>query len=130
MMKGTLGSEEMSGAKIERFERLFRAHGRAVLAYARRRNPADDAQDVLADTFLTAWRRLDDVPEDALPWLLSVSRNLISNHRRSEGRRAALVQKLRITLGQRARLDRSATEPASLREAVLSAIASLPERQR
>ena len=36
--------------------------------YLRRRAHADDAADALADTLLVVWRRLDDVPDDPLPW--------------------------------------------------------------
>ena len=32
---------------------------------------------MVAETFLVAWRRLDDVPEDdPVPWLLAVARNV------------------------------------------------------
>ncbi|HEY5016323.1 MAG TPA: sigma factor, partial [Streptosporangiaceae bacterium] len=46
-----------------RFEALYAAYHGPVLGYVLRRtaNP-DDAADVIAETFLTAWRRLEDVP--------------------------------------------------------------------
>jgi hypothetical protein len=53
-----------------RLERLFSAHGAAVRAYARRRVDPASADDAVSDVFVIAWRRLDDVPDDALPWLL------------------------------------------------------------
>jgi RNA polymerase sigma-70 factor, ECF subfamily len=53
----------------EKFEGLFRENYAAVRAYALRRASPELAQDVVAETFLVAWRRLDDVPGDALPWL-------------------------------------------------------------
>ncbi|MDP9341420.1 MAG: RNA polymerase sigma factor [Actinomycetota bacterium] len=68
-----------------------------MYAYARRRWGADDAPEIVADTFLVAWRRLDDVPADALPWLLGVARHVIANHRRSAGRRAALQSRLEFS---------------------------------
>jgi RNA polymerase sigma factor (sigma-70 family) len=77
-----------------RFEELYRAHARAVLAYALRRTPRSAAQDVAAETFLVAWRRLDDVPHDALPWLLGVARRTLANERRGTARRNALVERL------------------------------------
>jgi len=53
------------------------------------------ADDVVAETFLVAWRRLDDVPtDDPLPWLLGVARNVARNERRSTRRRDALVLRL------------------------------------
>ncbi len=65
-----------------------------MYAYARRRCGADDAPEIVAEAFLVAWRRLDDVPADSLPWLFAVARNVIANHRRSAGRRAALQTRL------------------------------------
>jgi DNA-directed RNA polymerase specialized sigma24 family protein len=44
----------------ERLEDLFRRHEPAVVAYVRRRAPADVVDDIVAETFLVAWRRLDD----------------------------------------------------------------------
>jgi RNA polymerase sigma factor (sigma-70 family) len=83
-----------------RFERLYAEHGRAVLAYAvRRASDAQDAADVVADTFLVAWRRLDDVPgEAARLWLYGVARNVLANQQRSERRRQRLGERLRREL--------------------------------
>ena len=53
---------------------MFRANYPLVRAYALRRAAPDAAQDVVADTFLVAWRRLEEVPDDALPWLSRDSR--------------------------------------------------------
>jgi RNA polymerase sigma factor (sigma-70 family) len=83
----------MPPTRAERFEALFRAHYPAVRAYALRRAPDDVAQDVAAEAFLVAWRRLDDVPADALPWLYGVTRRVLANERRSAGRRAALAER-------------------------------------
>jgi RNA polymerase sigma-70 factor, ECF subfamily len=84
----------MAGARDERFEVLFRENYPAVRAYALRRASRDAAQDVVADTFLVAWRRLDDVPADALPWLYGVARRVLANQRRSADRSAALEERL------------------------------------
>jgi RNA polymerase sigma-70 factor, ECF subfamily len=72
-----------------RFEAVFRQHHPQVLAYARRRAP-QDAADVVSEVFLTAWRRLDDLPADALPWLLGVARRIIANARRAAARRPSV----------------------------------------
>jgi RNA polymerase sigma-70 factor, ECF subfamily len=71
-----------------KFEQIYREHRRRVLRYLLRRvdSPAL-AEDLTADTFLVAWRRLDDVPEEPLPWLLGTARRLLANHRRSVQRR-------------------------------------------
>jgi RNA polymerase sigma-70 factor (ECF subfamily) len=84
-------------ARRERFEQVFAAHRDAVLGYLRRRTDSGhDAADLVADTFLVAWRRLDDVPQgpEARPWLYGVARRVLANHRRGEGRRHALATKL------------------------------------
>jgi RNA polymerase sigma-70 factor, ECF subfamily len=57
-----------------------------VRAYALRRASPDAAQDVVADTFLVVWRRLEDVPADALPWLYGIARRVLANQRRSADR--------------------------------------------
>ena len=54
------GSQE--GPRARQFSELFAANYGLVLAYARRRVGADLAQDVVADTFLAAWRNMDDLP--------------------------------------------------------------------
>jgi RNA polymerase sigma factor (sigma-70 family) len=81
-----------------RFQALYDAHYGAVVAYARRRAVGHvDAQDVVADTFAIAWRRLPEVPEGdaALPWLYGVARRVLANQRRGNQRRADLSARLR-----------------------------------
>jgi RNA polymerase sigma factor (sigma-70 family) len=78
----------------QRFEVLFREHYGAVRGYALRRGATDAAQDVVAETFLVAWRRLDEVPDDALPWLYGVARRVLANQRRSASRGEALDRRL------------------------------------
>lgn len=91
-----MGRENMADAPAEvRFRRLFAEHYPAVLSYARRRVPVDAAEDVAAETFTVAWRRLDRVPEDAVrPWLYGVARNVAANVQRGERRRTRLTAKL------------------------------------
>jgi RNA polymerase sigma factor (sigma-70 family) len=68
------------------------------MAYALRRAHPDDAEDVVAETFLVAWRRFDSIPSEPLPWLLGVARKVMSTKRRSITRRAALEVRLRDSL--------------------------------
>jgi RNA polymerase sigma factor (sigma-70 family) len=84
-----------------RFEELYAAHRVPVLGYAlRRTDNTDDAADVLAETFLIAWRRLDEVPagDQARLWLYGTARRILANHRRGERRRLALADRLRAEL--------------------------------
>jgi RNA polymerase sigma-70 factor, ECF subfamily len=78
----------------KRFEQVFDEHFRAVSAYAHRRAAKAEAEDAVAETFLVAWRRLDEVPSDAKPWLLGVARRVLANQRRAAGRRLALAQRV------------------------------------
>jgi RNA polymerase sigma-70 factor (ECF subfamily) len=74
----------------ERFERIFRTNHLTVHAFARRRVAAEAVDDIVSETFTVAWRRLDDIPEDPLPWLLGVARNVVGTARRGEARRLRL----------------------------------------
>ncbi|WP_329230475.1 sigma-70 family RNA polymerase sigma factor [Streptomyces sp. NBC_01460] len=79
----------------QRFTDLYRQHYSALDAYVRRRIHADQVSDVLAEVFLVAWRRLDELPEPtALPWLYGVARHTLSNAYRSEERRFRIFEAL------------------------------------
>ncbi|HEX6868080.1 MAG TPA: sigma-70 family RNA polymerase sigma factor [Candidatus Limnocylindrales bacterium] len=83
---------------LARFDALFRAHQRAVLAYAARRTPTlADAEDIASETFAIAWRKVESIPagEGALPWLYAVARRVLANHHRGSGRRERLMTLLR-----------------------------------
>ena len=86
-----------------RFTALFEATHRPLLAYAVRRvaDPAD-AADVVAEAFLVAWRRLDDVPvgDDARPWMFGVARRVLANLHRGARRRLALADRLRAEVAE------------------------------
>lgn len=86
----------------ERFEELFARTQTALMGYAVRRvsDPAD-AADVVAETYLVAWRRLDELPpgEETRLWLFGVARRVLANHHRGERRRLALADRLREELG-------------------------------
>lgn len=120
--------------RAERFSELYRAQYDAVLNYAWRRTDPETARDVVAETFLVAWRRLDAVPADggqARPWLYGVARRVLANAERSRRRAERVTAKLSQqhrdghapdTAGevtQRARLERAlATLTATDQEAL------------
>lgn len=119
----------MSDSEASRvaFERLFSAHHGDVRRYVVRRAPAAAVEDVVAETFLVAWRRLDVVGDDPLPWLLGVARRVLANQLRSERRRGALTGRLREAVSDRA----PAWEPPARMSGELgTAIAALSERER
>ena len=111
----------------ERFERIYRENFRAVLRFAAMRIDPERAKDVAAETFLVAWRRLDDVPAEPRAWLLGVARKVIYGQFRSQTRRDALEARLQTELqADSADLSGSVAE----REAMLTAFAALRERDR
>ena len=75
--------EHEGDERAARFEALFIAHYAAVVRYARRRSSHAVADDVVGDVFLVAWRRLEAVPDDPLPWLLAAARRTLANQRRA-----------------------------------------------
>ncbi|MFD9950392.1 RNA polymerase sigma factor [Nonomuraea sp. NPDC059023] len=85
----------------DRFETIYHAYYPAIHQYvARRTDSPDDTADAISETFLTAWRRIGDVPEgdEARLWLYGVARRVLSNQRRGASRRAVLAERLREEL--------------------------------
>ncbi|HET8535644.1 MAG TPA: sigma-70 family RNA polymerase sigma factor [Solirubrobacteraceae bacterium] len=89
-----------------RVDALFREHGADVLAYALRRTDPDTAQDVVAEVFAIAWRRINRVPDtEPVLWLYAVARRVLANQRRAADRRQALVAVLRPLAARQASAD-------------------------
>lgn len=84
---------------------------------------------MVAETFLVAWRRLDDVPDDPLPWLLVVARNTAANRRRTI-RRAQMVELEMARVDRVARASEAADVPVQAREEVLRAMNRLTATER
>lgn len=118
-------SSAASSAQERRLERLFQEHYATVLAYVRRRAPETLIEDVVAETFLVAWRKIDAIPTNALPWLLSVARRSLSTQLRSARRRSALIEKLELSASQVGALS---GEPPDY--SVLGAFGRLPEKDQ
>jgi len=110
-----------------RFDTLWADHVDAVFGYARRRADEEPAREALAETFTVAWRRIDEVPDEPLPWLLGVCRRVLANQRRGEGRRRDLVARLR-GLAPEALPDTAERTAESAR--VRAAFLGLPRRDR
>jgi RNA polymerase sigma factor (sigma-70 family) len=111
----------------DRFKAMYEQHYPAVLRYAARRIGAEAARDIAAETFLTAWRRLDRVPPgQSLPWLYATARKCLANELRRRDRREQLDLRIRAEAvhGQ----DVAGPEPSERvaeRLAVLAALATL-----
>ncbi|MGN6695959.1 MAG: RNA polymerase sigma factor [Aquihabitans sp.] len=86
-----------SDAAQHEYETTFRTLRPVVARFASARINTDEVDDVVAQTFLTAWRRRADAPVDRdlyRAWLLRITRNEILNHRRSRRRRGALEERM------------------------------------
>ncbi|NNH06695.1 RNA polymerase sigma factor [Cellulomonas fimi] len=115
--------------EAQRFESLWQANAGRVHAYAMRHVDPHTAQEVVAETFLVAWRRLADVPGEPLPWLLVVAKNTIANQRRSLYRKRAVELEL-ARIAHLAPPADGADVTAGERTRVLTALAYLDARDR
>ena len=94
--RGTAGGGRCAEDDL-RFARLYEQHYRPIREFCARRVPANTVDDAVADTFVTVWRCLDDVPvgEATLVWLYGVAHRVIGHQRRSLARRGRLHERLR-----------------------------------
>src|SRR5215469_3180717 len=114
--------------RAEQFSDLYQGQYEAVLRYALRRTDPETARDVVAETFLVAWRRLDAVPAEssmAGPWLYGVARRVLANTERSRLR----AERLMTRLGQEQRATNAPDAAGSIAESarLRSALATLSE---
>jgi RNA polymerase sigma factor (sigma-70 family) len=106
-----------------RFEALFRAEYPTVAGYIGRRVEPDLVDDLVDEVFLVAWRRLDRVPAEPRPWLLTVARNVLGTHIRGARRSRALNVRLATS-----EVDR--TSPPSADSGAAAALAALRPKDR
>ncbi|MFC8454596.1 RNA polymerase sigma factor [Kitasatospora sp. NPDC057223] len=107
----------------EEFREVYREHYGAVYRYMLRRVGDADAADLAAEVFTVAWRRFDALSAQApLPWLYTVARNTVANHRRKEGRAEDAHRGLAVTA---AASVRDVGETVTEREAVHRAWSTL-----
>lgn len=106
-----------------RFEALAPGLVEPLRRFLARRTEVATADDVLADTLLVCWRRLDDVPEEALPWAYGVARRCLANAERGERRQRRLAARIAV-VDPPAEATRAA-EPAGRDDALHDALAAL-----
>ncbi|MGH3264182.1 MAG: RNA polymerase sigma factor [Trebonia sp.] len=113
-----------------RFEGLYRATREDLLRYLLRRcHNADEAADLLAETYLTAWRKLDVIPagDAAQLWLYGIARNLLLRSARRQRVTHAVVERLAAEL----RNAEPATQHEDPRTGLLQlALADLSDQDR
>lgn len=91
-----VAGEEYDEARRARFEELARSLVGPLQRYLARRTDPHTADDVLADTLLVCWRRLDDVPDEPLPWAYGVARHCLANAERGARRQQRLAARIAV----------------------------------
>jgi RNA polymerase sigma-70 factor (ECF subfamily) len=114
-------AEEQPDDARERFEAIAREVVEPVRRFLARRTDPDTAEDVLAETLLVCWRRLDQVPENALPWAYGVAPNCLANIQRGDRRQVRLAARISV-VDPPEEAGREAPEPD---ERVTAALAAL-----
>ncbi len=91
-----MNRREAASVNETRFNEVFSAYHDAIFRYAMRRCSYDDALSIVSDTFLTAWRRVQDLPagDEALLWLYKVASHCVDNQRRGQHRYLRLVTRV------------------------------------
>jgi RNA polymerase sigma-70 factor, ECF subfamily len=91
-----VSTDQREADRRTRFEELARELIDPLRRYLARRTDPATADDVLSDTLLVCWRRLDDVPDHALPWVFGVARNCLANAQRAQRRRERLAARISV----------------------------------
>lgn len=84
----------MDESRRERFEELAPTLIEPVRRYLARRTDPDAAEDVLAETLLVCWRRVEEVPDLPLPWVYAVARNCLHNAQRAARRQDRVAARI------------------------------------
>lgn len=106
--------------RTEDVERLFRTSYADLVRFAARRCSADRAEDVAAEVFIVACRRIDDLPSEAdaaRAWLFGIARRLLLAEQRGYARGRAL----RIRLEQQPLYPAPGPEEGTVARAELAA---------
>lgn len=94
----------MSSDHLAAARATLRSTANDLLAYfVRRVASREDAADLYGEVMLTAWRKIDkmpDSPERQRMWLFVIAANTLSNHRRTTSRRLELTERLRHHLAE------------------------------
>lgn len=127
MSTGTAGAWVDRSPREARFADLYRRHHRPIRDFCRRRVHLDLVDDAVAETFLTAWRRIEDVPpgDAALVWLYRVAYRVVGHQWRSTARRRRLEARLSSVVRRPAPAADEAALDADQEVRVLEAAARL-----
>jgi RNA polymerase sigma factor (sigma-70 family) len=111
--------------RTDEFRAIYSAHHAALCAYFARRVGRGEVEDLVAETFVVAWRKLPRRIEHPLPWLYAVAGKVLANHRRKSARRDG------VDIGDRLAGSAPADPAETLSDHHLAqAFAQLSERDR
>jgi RNA polymerase sigma factor (sigma-70 family) len=120
--------EQAEGHLVQQFKALYdRTYDRVSAFVLRRGFSEHEARDVVAETYMTLWRRIRDVPGDPMiadAWVFGTARRAIANVRRSEKRRGRLAERL----FEQHRVN--STFAPEVPDRLLQVLAELPRRDR
>lgn len=103
----------------------FRSYASRLVAYLLHRTDPQTAEDVLQEVFVTAFAKVDQVPDPPLGWLFGTARRVLANRYRGFRRHDQLIARLMEDVS--AELDPEAYE---LKQAFAHTLASLPPADR
>lgn len=128
---------ESTRAAIDDDRRLQELHAQLAPEllnfFARRVIPVEDAADLLAETFLAAWRHLARLPtpeDERRMWMYGIARNVLRNWNRGQRRRHALGDQLRDELRTSGHDGVPLESAVSSHRDVHTALSMLPANQR
>ena len=117
----------MEDTRKARFVAVYEGHVDAVMVHCLRHLRRSSAEDAVSDTFLIAWRKLDQLPADPRGWLIVTAHNVIRNQYRTQARSVALETRLQ-------QITRIAADPAHVtaerRADLLTALKALTDDER
>ncbi|ROR72859.1 RNA polymerase sigma factor [Bogoriella caseilytica] len=102
---------DQGGDAAEAFRRLFESVYDDLVRFTERRAAAAAVDDVVAETFLVAWRRWHELPADPAdvrPWLFAVARHTLANSHRGRRRSRAVAVRIAAQPDQPAEDDATA----------------------
>ena len=114
----------------QRFTCLYERTRPRVYAFAVSHAGLQLAEEIVSEVYLTAWRKLADIPQPELPWLLSVARNVTANQFRATVRQRSIAAELQAwtQAGRPAAPD--IADQVTERHAVLAALGTLSAPDR
>ncbi len=121
------GGRVTSDARRERLEAVVPEIVEPLRRFLARRTDAATADDVLADTLLVCWRRIDEVPDEPLPWAYGVARLCLANAARGARRQRRVAGRIAV-VDPPAVQTAGPGDPSPAADAVGEALAALPDR--